>query len=179
MRFLALSLYLFTASVASAAQSCEMSSIGACANTNALVWAKSFKPALLAFLDKRKVAWLGERQAVARVTQEVLGGAPDDVAKVADGVLRFSAVRAQSALERGAIFITDTGTIKAIGVLHFNCATTCEKSYSLSIITPLEDEKSAALVRAWGDEQMTLNKKNGLESDLTTIAHVEVLQNRN
>lgn len=104
MRFLALSLYLFTASVASAAQSCEMSSIGACANTNALVWAKSFKPALLTFLDKRKVAWLGERQAVARVTQEVLGGAPDDVAKVADGVLRFSAVRAQSALERGGDF---------------------------------------------------------------------------
>ncbi len=178
MRFLALSLYLLTASVASAAPSCEMSSIGACADTNALVWAKSFKPALLKFVDKKKVAWLGQKQTIASVTEEVLGGAPDEVAKVADGILRFSAVRAQSALERGAIFITDKGTIKAIGVLHFNCTTKCEKSYSLSIITPLGDEQSAALVRAWGDEQMTLNKENGLESDLTTIAHVDVLKNR-
>lgn len=178
MRFLALSLYLATASVAFAAAPCEMASIGGCANTNDLVWAKSFKPALHRFLDKKAVAWLGKRQDIATVVQDVLGGVPDDVVTLKDGMFRFSAVRQHSALERGAIFITDKGTIAAIGVLHFNCGKQCEKSYSLSVVADKNDARLGALVRAWGDEQMRLNKENGLESDLTTITHVEAVANK-
>lgn len=167
-----------SASAAYAAQPCALSSIAGCANTNELVWAKSFKPALHAFLDKKKVKWLGQRQDVADVVVEVLGGVPDHVVKVGDGMLRFSAVRPQSALERGAIFITETGAISAIGVLHFNCAKQCEKTYTLTVIADKKDALLGALVQKWGDEQMQLNKQNGLESELTSIGRVELLANK-
>lgn len=178
MRLLALFFYIATASATYAAQPCELTTIAGCANTNALVWAKSFKPALLKFLDKEKVSWLGERQDMAEAVLDVIGGVPDDVVTVEDGMLRFSAVRPHSALERGAIFITGKGAIRAVGVLHFNCAKQCEKTYTLAVIADKEDAKLGALVRAWGDEQMQLNKENGFESNLTSIDRVEALASK-
>lgn len=175
MRFIALFLCMIFASKAYAASTCEMSSIAGCTNTNQLVWAKSFEPALRSFLDKKKVAWLGQRQDVAEAVQEVLSGAPDDVVKVMNGLLRFSAVRHQSATERGAIFISTDGKIEAIGVLHFNCEHRCEKTYSLSTLLKHKDARLASLVQAWGDEQMKINKERGLEENLTAIGHFEVL----
>lgn len=175
MRFTAIVLYMLFASAAHAAPVCGMSSIGDCGNTNQLVWAESFKPALRSFLDRKTVSWLGQKQDIEAVVEEVLGGAPDNVATVAEGLLRFSAVRHQSATERGAIFISSEGKIEAVGVLHFNCAKRCEKTYSLSILLASENARLVSLVRAWGDEQMQQNAQSGFEDDLTKIDRVEVL----
>ncbi|OJF92560.1 hypothetical protein [Pararhizobium antarcticum] len=174
MRFLAIFPSVFFASTTYAA-ACEMSSIKDCGNTNALVWAQSFQPALRGFLNKKKVGWLGQKQDVADVVTEVLGGVPDDVANVTEGLLRFSAVRPQSATERGSVFISTDGKIQAIGVLHFNCAKQCEKTYSLSIMVASDDAKLVKLAEAWGEEQMQLNKQSGFDDTLTVLSHLEVL----
>ncbi|CAN7689435.1 hypothetical protein LJR030_003182 [Rhizobium sp. LjRoot30] len=175
MRFLAVLTYLLLAPIANAAAVCEISSILGCSNTNELLWAKSFEPALRGFLDKRKVSWLGQKQGISDAVEEVLGGAPDDAKEVAPGIFRFSAVRPHSATERGAIFISKEGDIEAIGVLHFNCAKQCDKTYSLSMVVKKEDDALTSLVQAWGKEQMHLNEQNGLEDGLTSIGRVELL----
>jgi hypothetical protein len=157
-----------------AAASCELASIGACADANELVWSKSFHPALEQFLGKREVGWLGQKAEIADVVSEVLGGPPDAARQVPGGLTRFSASRPQSATERGAVFIAADGTIKAAGVLHFNCKRQCDKAYSLSILVAREDKALMQLVLAWGIEQMKLNEENGWD-DLKTIGRVEVL----
>jgi len=175
MRLAAVFMQMLMVSSAYASSPCEMSSIGGCASANDLIWAKSFRPALDGFVGGRKVSWLGQREDIADVVQEVLSGPPDDVVNVQDGMRRFSAVRPQSATERGAIFISDDGTIRAVGVLHFNCMKRCERSYSLSIVLPNDDHELASMVRAWGDEQTTKNAQSGFEKNLTSIGRVEVL----
>lgn len=165
-----------TAAVAAAAGTpCELASIRSCADTNQLVWSKSFQPALETFLGKRAVTWLGEKAEIAEVVSEVLGGPPDAPVEVKGGLIRFSAVRPQSATERGAVFIAADGAIKAAGVLHFNCAQRCDKTYSLTMLMTAEDKALMQLVLAWGVEQMQLNEENGLGKDLVTIGRVEVL----
>lgn len=167
---------VLTASTAAAAGgSCELASIDSCANTNQLVWSKSFQPALGAFLGKRTVRWLGEKADIGEVVAEVLGGPPDDAVKVSGGLIRFSAVRPQSATERGAVFIAADGTIRAAGVLHFNCTRQCDKTYSLTMLMATEDKALMQLVLAWGVEQMQLNERAGFEKELTAIGRVEVL----
>lgn len=177
MRVLSAILASFLAATAASAAgaSCELTSIRSCSDANDLVWSKSFQPALQAFLGKRAVTWLGEKAEIADVVAEVLGGPPDEPAAVAGGLTRFSAVRPQSATERGAVFIAADGTIKAAGVLHFNCAQQCDKAYSLTMLMTSEDKALMQLVLAWGVEQMQLNEENGLDKDLTTIGRVEVL----
>jgi len=167
---------VLTAAAASAAgASCELTSISACSDTNELAWSTSFQPALKAFLGKRTVSWLGEEADIADVVAEVLGGPPDAPAEVKGGLIRFSAVRPQSATERGAVFVSPDGAIKAAGVLHFNCAQQCDKAYSLTMLMTSEDKALMQLVLAWGTEQMQLNEESGFEKDLTTIGRVEVL----
>ena len=175
MRLAAIFMQMLVVSTAYASPPCEMSSIGSCANANDLIWAKSFRPALDGFVGGRKVSWLGHREDIADVVQDVLSGPPDDVMNMEDGMRRFSAVRPHSATERGAIFISDDGTIRAVGVLHFNCVKRCEPSYSLSIILANDDRQLASMVRAWGDEQTTQNAQSGFEKNLTSIGRVEVL----
>jgi hypothetical protein len=166
---------LTAAAAAAAGTPCQLSSIRACADTNQLVWSKSFQPALDAFLGKRAVTWLGEKAEVADVVAEVLAGPPDAPVEVTEGLVRFSAVRPQSATERGAVFVAEDGTIKAAGVLHFNCAQRCDKTYSLTMLMTAEDKALMQLVLAWGTEQMQLNQESGLDKDLVTIGRVEVL----
>ena len=56
-----------TAAVAAAAGTpCDLASIRSCADTNQLVWSKSFQPALETFLGKRAVTWLGEKPRLPR-----------------------------------------------------------------------------------------------------------------
>jgi hypothetical protein len=163
------------ATAAAAGTPCALASVRSCADTNQLVWSTSFQPALQTFLGNRAVSWLGQKAEIADVVSEVLGGPPDAPVEVAEGLIRFSAVRPQSATERGAVFIAADGTIKAAGVLHFNCAQRCDKSYSLTMLMTSEDKALMRLVLAWGIEQMQSNEANGLDKDLTTIGRVEVL----
>ena len=175
VRLAAICLGLLPVPASQAASTCAMDSIAHCATASDLIWAPSFEPALRGFAGDRQVGWLGRQNPLADVVLEVLGGAPDEVVPVADDLLRFSAVRHQSALERGAILIARDGLIAAIGVLHFNCATGCDRSYSLAILMAREDAGLAAQVRDWGEAQMALNRQSGLEDDLAVIGRVEIL----
>lgn len=167
--------FMTAATASTASASCGLASLGSCSDTNDLVWSESFQPALKAFLGKRNVTWLGEKADIADVVSEVLGGPPDAPVTVDGGLVRFTAVRPQSATERGAVFIAPDGSIKAAGVLHFNCAKKCDKAYSLTMLMTSEEKPLMQLVLAWGVEQMQLNEENGFDKNLTTIGRVEVL----
>lgn len=173
---LVMTLSLVASTALAAGEPCELGSVKACQNTNQLVWSKTFKPALDRFLGKRKVGWLGPKKDIGWAVDEVLGGPPDDVVKVGEHMLRFSAVRFQSAEERGSVFISDTGDIMAVGALHFDCAKGCDKAYTLTMVLPGKDKALEKQVRAWGDEQMKLNADGQYQPAITKIAKVEVME---
>nr|WP_316650894.1 hypothetical protein [uncultured Gellertiella sp.] len=169
---------LFATSASAAGGACALKSIANCATMNDLIRAKGFKPALQSFLGSRKVGWLGQKHSLTDVVEEVLGGAPDDTVVVSAGLRRFSASRYQSAMERGSVFVSDSGGIKAAGVLHFNCTRACENTYTLSILLGRKDDALAGQVRQWADEQMQHNKEAGFDAETTLIARVELLETR-
>jgi hypothetical protein len=178
MRRFVLALGLMAAaSVAQAEEDCSLSSIAACQDGNALVWAKDFKPALKAFAGKKKVTWLGRAHPLWDVVSEAMSGVPDDRAEPAPGVYRFSASRYQSAMERGAVVIDDEGKIRAAGVLHFNCGKKgCDDSYTLSVILKQKDDAAAGWIEAWGREQAAANAaRGGYSAGETAIAHTETV----
>lgn len=168
-------LFLTATSALADRNTCQMKSITQCEDANTLIWAKSFGPALSRFAGSQKVRWLGTRMPLSEVVTEVLGGGGDARQEVAPGIYRFAAFRPHSATERGAIFIAADGTIKAAGVLHFNCAKRCESTYNLAILLKKPNAELEKLVKAWGDQETKSNADNGYEADLTTIAHTEVV----
>jgi hypothetical protein len=175
MRFvLTLAFCLMTGGAAAAAD-CSLKTIGDCGDTNELIWSSDFRPALKAFLGKRKVDWLGQRDKIADVVGEVLGGPPENAVKLEGDLIRFAGSRQHSAVERGVVLIATDGTIKAAGVLHFNCGKGCEESYTLSILLAAPDDRLAGLVKDWGAAEMKANAENGLDGGMAKIGKTEVL----
>ncbi len=174
LAIIALSTFLATGAFAAGTE-CGMKAITACGNTNNLVWAKSFKPALKRFAGKQKVRWLGPKMSLPDVISEVIGGGGDDMIVVSPGLYRFNAFRPHSATERGAVFISADGAIKAAGVLHFNCEKNCDSKYHLAVILRAPDEVLEKQVRAWGDEETRKNADQGYEADLNAVAQTDVI----
>ncbi len=169
----------FTLLIATASQAdyktCALKKITACDNTNELTLSSGFEPALKRFAGKQKVRWLGPKMTLSNVVLEVVGAGGDDRVEAAPGLYRFSAFRPHSATERGAVFVAADGKVKAAGVLHFNCAKSCDKTYNLAIILKAPDAELEKLVKAWGDDETRKNAEQGFEKDLTIIGHTEVI----
>jgi hypothetical protein len=108
----------------SAAQSftgdCGLSNLSACRTTNNLVWDAGFEQALGRFLGDRQASYLYlgplRDQAMA-----VLGG-PPDTPVFGGNLYRFTACRAHSCMEKGAVVLTPSGQIMAVAILHTACA---------------------------------------------------------
>ncbi len=100
---------------------CSPRSTGLCANTNELVTSRSFERALRNFLAGARANDLyAGNHLVAEQAIDVLGGPPDPPARI--GTLwRFTACRAQSCTEKGAVVLRGDGQIVAIGILHSLC----------------------------------------------------------
>ena len=101
---------------------CGLSNLSACRTTNNLVWDADFEQALGLFLGDRQAAYFYERGPVRDQAMAVLGGPPDTPVSV-ENLYRFTACRAHSCSEKGAVVLTPGGQIMAVAILHTVCAT--------------------------------------------------------
>ncbi|MBB4066742.1 hypothetical protein [Gellertiella hungarica] len=168
-------LALATPAVATGAE-CSLKTVAQCDDTGALAGAKGFEKAVDRFAGKQKVRWLGTRMTLSDVVQEVIGMPADDGRKeVAPGLYRFAGSRPHSAMERGAVFVAGDGTVKAAGVLNFDCTKSCGKTYVLAVIVQKPDPALETAVRAWADEQMRQNADAGYGKGDSTIGRTDLV----
>lgn len=132
--------FLFSAAVvASAATPCGLKSLDTCRNTNALVWAKDFEPALKAFLGNARGSYIGDNRLVSNQVEEALGGPPDAPHQLPSGDWLFTACQPHECGVKGAVVIDKTGTIEAVGLISYDChhvpfgQSQCERSPELTI----------------------------------------------
>ncbi|WP_375271365.1 hypothetical protein [Sphingomonas sp.] len=118
-----MSLLIATAVAVSPAppRDCAPARLDACDTTNSLIWSRAFTRDLHAFLGDGTASYLNRNRPVFDQAQEVLGGPPDDPVRLADRSWMFTACRAHSCAEKGAVVLTPAGRIVAVGILHFGC----------------------------------------------------------
>lgn len=100
---------------------CALTRPGQCGDTNRLMSAPGTQRAIRDFLGGRKADLLYRGHDVADQVIDVLGGPPDDPVRIGP-YWRFTACRAHSCTEKGALVLNPAGTIVAIAVLHGACA---------------------------------------------------------
>jgi hypothetical protein len=134
---------------------CSLKNLGACENTNELIWNKGFERALAAFIGNRETEYLYEGGRLTDEVTEVLGGPPDEPIDF-DGRYLFTACRAHSCTEKGAAVLRKDGQIDAVAVVWYPCAgknridQKCGYSATLSIF--MRDPTDAILIerlKAW------------------------------
>jgi len=100
---------------------CAVSHPVACADTNVLARAPGFLPMLRRFFRGVPPASLLFRGGtLADQAAEVLGGPPDDRSRIGP-FHRFTACRAHSCPEKGALVLTEAGEPVAVAILHSPC----------------------------------------------------------
>ena len=104
-----------------AAPSCSIAQPTPCRTTNELMWAKGTEPALQTFFGKARGDYLMPDTLVWKQAREALGGPPDAPLRLKDGNLLFTACRAHSCPEKGALVVTPAGQIRAAALLHYFC----------------------------------------------------------
>jgi hypothetical protein len=104
-----------------AAPSCSIAQPTLCRTTNELMWAKGTEPALQTFFGKARGDYLIPDAPVWKQAREALGGPPDAPVRLKDGNLLFTACRAHSCPEKGALVVTPAGQIRAAALLHYFC----------------------------------------------------------
>ncbi|HEY1605036.1 MAG TPA: hypothetical protein VGF77_05515 [Allosphingosinicella sp.] len=103
---------------------CGLRRLEACESTNQLVWGPGFERALRRFLGRDaddRVSYLYSRGRLIGQVREVLGGPPDAPRSLPGGSRLFTACRAHSCEEKGAVAFAADGHIVAIGVLNYHC----------------------------------------------------------
>jgi hypothetical protein len=104
-----------------AATPCSMAQPAACATTNELMWAPGTEAALKGFFGTARGDYLMPNAPLWKQAREALGGPPEAPLRLKDGNLLFSACRAHSCPEKGAMVVTPTGRIVAAALLHYHC----------------------------------------------------------
>lgn len=98
---------------------CALSRLQFCSNTNLLFADKAFTPALRAFVGNARVRYLYPGR-LSDQQIDVLGGPPDTPTRFGR-LYRFTACRAHSCTEKGAIFMEPDARIVATAILHSDC----------------------------------------------------------
>lgn len=134
------------------AADCNLAHIHHCSNTNQLVWAEDFEPAVEAFLGVQQAAFLYETAPLAAQMIDVLGGPPEDVTSLPDDDLLFAACRAHSCQEKGAVAISPHGRIRAMAILSYHIGTTDQVDQRFLDIYVCPDTKAStrAAMGSWG-----------------------------
>lgn len=114
------SLLVASATIA-ATPRCSVKHPDRCRNTNQLVWSPGFDRAVRAFAGQSRTEHLYDGSLLNREMVEVLGGPPHDPVKW-NGRYIFSACRAHSCDEKGAVVLTPTGQIEALAMIWYPCA---------------------------------------------------------
>ena len=89
------------------------------------MWSKAFLRDLSAFLGDARASYLQHDRLVFDQAQAVLGGPPEAPSRLDDGSWLFTACRAHSCPEKGAVVFSAGGQILALGILHFACDNAC------------------------------------------------------
>lgn len=137
---------------------CTLRALQACANTNQLVDDPQFEAALTRFLGEVRGDYFQPNAPLADQVREALHGPPDDRKGLATGDWLFTACRARSCPEKGAVVVTQTGRILAAGLLNFHCRATpqgqtqCDKARRLDIFVRPGEADAGRLIQpldAW------------------------------
>jgi hypothetical protein len=137
---------------------CTLTALQACANTNQLVDDPQFAGALRRFFGDARGDYLQPNAPLADQVAEALHGPPEDRKGLATGDWLFTACRAHSCPEKGAVIVTQTGRILAAGLMNFNCRASvqgqakCEKARRLDIFVRPGEADAARLIQpldAW------------------------------
>jgi hypothetical protein len=146
-----------------APQACMLAKLEACANTNQLVDDPAFGAALKRFFGPARGDYLYPGGLTSDQAREALHGPPNDAKRLAEGSWLFTACRAHSCPEKGAVILTPEGQVLAVGLLNFRCHKTaqgqagCDQGRHLDIFVRRRDLDAARLVQpldAWAKAQV-------------------------
>lgn len=183
-----LAFVLALAAHAAAAQppsgACSLSQPSRCGSTNELVWSRGFEPALRSFAGAARGNYLAANTSLAEQLHLALGGPPDEPRRLADGNWLFTACRAHSCMEKGAIVVDARGAIVAAGLLNFRCGTgrnPCSDNWALDIFVRSETVaagEAGHAIRAWAREMEAQAPTTLLGRDRIARTEVHVLPTR-
>ncbi|GAA4769360.1 hypothetical protein GCM10023219_14490 [Stakelama sediminis] len=139
--------------------SCSPAHLEQCSDTNQLIWSDAFTAELKAFLGGMRGSYLFDDAPVFDQQREVLGGPPDVPQRLTNGDWLFTACRAHSCEEKGAVVLSPEGHILATGMLDFHCHKTppyqagCERGPTLDVFVAHHgDHRDAvAAMRRWAE----------------------------
>jgi hypothetical protein len=132
-------LALLIAAALQSSPACDISRLEQCRSTNELVLGPRFQAVLRAFLGDARGSYLFDNAPVVDQIGDVLGGPPDPPKRLATGEWVFSACREHDCPEKGAVVLSPSNQIIAIGLLSYDCHKTppgqpgCELSPELTI----------------------------------------------
>lgn len=142
-----------------AATPCSMAAPAACATTNQLMWAPGTEAALKGFFGTARGDYLMPNALLWKQAREALGGPPEAPLRLKDGSLLFSACRAHSCPEKGAMVVTPAGKIRAAALLHYRCTPAgCADTARLALFYRQPAEADGLAMRALIGWARGLNK---------------------
>ena len=150
---------MLLAAPAPAVPPCSVAHLAGCTDTNRLVWAKDFRPALARFLGRYgrdRIAYLYPGRLLPQI-EDVLGGPPDAPQRLPDGGILFTACRPHSCTEKGAIAFDADGQIVVVSIVSYRCGTggRCASSPELDhyVRDPAGSAVARAAIHAWAQAQ--------------------------
>jgi hypothetical protein len=153
---------LLAAAPAPPPSACGLTHLAGCSDTNRLVGDPDFVAAMKRFFDGARGDHLYPGGALADQAMQALGGPPDSPKRLAQGSWLFTACRAHSCPEKGAVVLAPQGRILAIGLLNFRCrkveagGTDCDKASHLDVYLRPGELDAARLIEpldAWARER--------------------------
>lgn len=114
---------LWTAVPVAGLPPCSVAQLSGCTDTNRLVWAKDFRPALAHFLGRYarvRVDYIYAGRLLPQI-EDVLGGPPDAPRALPDGGMMFTACRPHSCTEKGAVAFDASGRMIVASIVSYRC----------------------------------------------------------
>ncbi|MFZ4690161.1 MAG: hypothetical protein ACOYLS_13045 [Polymorphobacter sp.] len=150
---------MLVALLLAAAMPCSMAAPAQCSTTSELMWAPGTETALKGFFGTARGDYLMPNALVWKQAREALGGPPEEPLRLKDVSLLFSACRAHSCPEKGAMVVTPAGKIRAAALLHYRCTRAgCANNARLALFYRQPAEADGLAMRALIGWARGLNK---------------------
>lgn len=91
-------------------------------DANQLAWDKDFVKGVRTFFGDQKESYFWANGSLADQALAGIGGPPDTLQSMGEGLVLASACRAHSCDEKTAVVISCPSQIMSIGIIHFDCA---------------------------------------------------------
>ena len=148
---LAVALAAFPAKLAKAG-GCGLRRPELCENVNRLIDRPDFLRALRRFVGNGR-ADDDVRFSKYQVAVEALHGPPEDRAQAAPCLLRFGACVSHFCLNKGAVFMTTAGELRALALMNIDCpaAGACHEDRLTLTVAPERRAALEPLARSWAE----------------------------